>query len=36
MLIQECWVVEGGQYPEDDTGWQMASSLGSAEKLGVI
>ena len=36
MLIQDGWVVEGGQYPEDDASRQWASSSGSAEKLGVI
>ena len=32
MLYQDGWVFEGGQYPEDDTGWQVALSSGSVQR----
>lgn len=32
MLYQDGWVLEGGQYPEDDTGQQVALSSGSAQR----
>lgn len=35
-LIQDGWVVEGGQYPEDCAGPLWASSSGSAQNQGVI
>jgi len=36
QLIQDGWVVEGGQYPEDCAGPLWASSSGSAQNQGVI
>ena len=35
-LIQDGWVVEGGQYPEDHAGPLQGSSSRNAQKLGVI
>src|SRR5258706_13908832 len=36
QLIQDGWVVEGGQYPEDCAGPLRASGSGSAQNRGVI